>query len=52
MKRYLILAFALCACSAKIKKTEQKEYPFDVVEVLSSGGFTGNTTGFSIQKKC
>ena len=50
MKRYILLLSLFCACSPKIKKAEQKQYPFDVVEVLASGGFAGTTTGFSIQK--
>jgi hypothetical protein len=48
-KLFIILLFFVAACSPKIKKLVYLQY-YDVVEVKNSGGFTGASTGFLIQK--
>ena len=49
MKKLFIILLFFTACSPKIKKLEHINY-FDAVEVKNSGGFTGASTGFLIQK--
>ncbi len=46
---FIILLFFVTACSPKIKKLAYLNY-YDAVEVKNSGGFTGASTGFLIQK--
>lgn len=49
MKKYFIILLFFMSCSSRIKNSEQ-DFPYDAVEVKSSGGFTGISTGFVIQK--
>ncbi len=49
MKKLFIILLFFTACSPKIKKLEYINY-YDAVEVKNSGGFTGTSTGFLIQK--
>ena len=49
MKKLFIILLFFTACSPKIKKLEYINY-YDAVEVKNSGGFTGASTGFLIQK--
>jgi hypothetical protein len=49
MKKLFIILMFFTACSPKIKKLEYINY-YDSVEVKNSGGFTGASTGFLIQK--
>ncbi len=48
--RNLLIVFVLivASCSPKIKKIPS--YPFDVIRVTRGGGFTGNVTGYAIDK--
>jgi hypothetical protein len=43
---FLILFFSACA----IHKTPIKNYSFDVLRVSRAGGFTGNVSGYSIDR--
>lgn len=49
MKKLFIILMFFTACSPKIKKLEYINY-YDAVEVKNSGGFSGTSTGFLIQK--
>lgn len=49
MKRYFIILMFFMACSTRPKKAELN-FPFDALEVKTSGGFAGTSTGFLIQK--
>jgi len=49
MKKYFIILLLFTACSTRHKKAEIF-FPYDAIEVKASGGFTGTTTGFLIQK--
>ncbi len=49
MKKLFIILLLFTACSVR-KKTTEQTLPYDAIEVKSSGGFTGTTTGFLIQK--
>jgi hypothetical protein len=49
MKKLFIIMLLFTACATR-KKAVVQEMPYDAIEVKSSGGFTGTTTGFSIQK--
>ena len=42
----LIVFFSACA----IHKTPVKNYSFDVLRVSRAGGFTGNVSGYSIDR--
>jgi hypothetical protein len=49
MKKLFIVLMFFTACSPKIKKLEHSNY-YDVVEIKNTGGFTGASSGFLIQK--
>lgn len=49
MKYLFIILIFFTACSVRKKKAEVS-FPYDAIEVKASGGFTGTTTGFLIQK--
>ncbi len=48
-KIFIALFFFTISCSPKIKKLNYLD-TYDAVEVKNSGGFTGTSTGFLIQK--
>lgn len=48
-KIFIALLFFVLACSPKIKKLNYLD-SYDAVEVKNSGGFSGTSTGFLIQK--
>lgn len=49
MKKLFIILLFFIACSPKIKKREPLDL-YDAIEVKASGGFTGVSTGYLIQK--
>lgn len=49
MKHLLIILIFFTACSVR-KKPAELDFQYDAIEVKASGGFTGTTTGFLIQK--
>ncbi len=49
MKKFFIILLLFTACSSRKKLAERVMY-YDAIEIKSSGGFTGVTTGFLIQK--
>lgn len=48
--KYIGFIFCLLLSACAIHKTPIKNYSFDVVSVSRAGGFTGNVSGYAIDK--